>query len=44
MQDMGNVPHMLRQGLIRPEKIHLVKDREGVRRLIRAAEREDAEC
>jgi heterodisulfide reductase subunit C len=44
MQDMGNVPHMLRQGLLRPEKIHLVKDREGVRRLIRAAEREDAEC
>ena len=44
MQDMGNLPHMLRKGLIAPEKIHAVKDREGVRRLIRAAEKEDAEC
>lgn len=42
MQDMDNVPHMLRQGLVRPEKINVVKDRDGVRELIRAAEREDA--
>ncbi|MCL1828308.1 MAG: 4Fe-4S dicluster domain-containing protein [Oscillospiraceae bacterium] len=44
MQDMGSVPHMLRAGLIRPEVIHTVKDRDGVNRLIRAAEKEDAEC
>lgn len=44
MQDMDNVPHMLRNGLVAPEKIHAIKDREGLRRLIRAAEREDAEC
>ena len=44
MQDMDSVPHMLRHGLVRPDVIHTVRDREAVRRLIRAAEKEDAEC
>ena len=40
VQDMNNVPHMLKHGLIRPE-LHAVKDRESVRNLIKAAREED---
>lgn len=42
LQDMDQVPHMLRAGLVRPEKIHMVKERDNLREIIRAAEREDA--
>jgi len=40
MQDMTKVPHMLRHGLVRPE-VNMVKDREAVSKLIKAAIAED---
>jgi len=40
-QDMSMVPHMLKHGLVRPE-VNMVKDREGLQRLIKAALEEDA--
>jgi len=35
-QNLGNVPHMIRHELVKPE-IHSVKDKESVRRLMKAA-------
>ena len=40
LQDMNNVPHMLKHGLVRPE-VHMVKGRESVRNLMKAALEED---
>lgn len=40
LQNMNNVPHMLRHEMVKPE-IHGVKDKEGVRRLMKAALEED---
>lgn len=40
MQDMGHVPHMLTQELVRPE-VNTVKDRKAVRELMRKAEEEN---
>ena len=43
MQDMNNAPHMLRHGIVGPE-LHMVNEREEVRRIIKAAQEEDAKC
>lgn len=43
IQDMGSVPHMLRHGIVQPE-IHTVKERENVRKLVTAAQKEDEKC
>ena len=40
LQNMNNVPHMLKTEMIKPE-IHSVKDKESVRRLMKAALEED---
>ena len=40
LQNMNNVPHMLKNEMIKPE-IHSVKDKESVRRLMKAALEED---
>ena len=40
LQNMNNVPHMLKQEMIKPE-IHSVKDKDSVRRLMKAALLED---
>jgi len=44
LQDMKNVPHMLRHGLVRPEAVNIVNDREGVRDIVKDAEKEDQRC
>ena len=43
IQDMGSVPHMLRHGIVQPE-LHMVKERENVRKLVNAAQKEDEKC
>ena len=43
IQDMGSVPHMLRHGIVQPE-LHSVKEREAVRKLVKAAQEEDSKC
>ena len=40
LQDMENVPKMLTRGLARPE-LHMVNDRESVRKLMERADKED---
>lgn len=43
IQDMGSAPHMIRHGIIQPE-VHTVKERESVRKLVKAAQKEDEKC
>lgn len=43
IQDMGSVPHMLKHGIVQPE-LHIVKERENVRKLVTAAQEEDDKC